>query len=574
MTDCSIPEAISAARRLVNTGRNLNKLVIVASDQQRSNWHIKDEALWRAALGDRAQEIARTLAVHSYPIAPDPDVTNVSVGQIEVQPAVLGVNRPVQVNASVSNTGNQPSTAITARLLINGKETAVQQIPALAPKSASTVRFDLDRGFTQPGSGWMKVAVNASDALQADNEAVAAANVLQHLPVLIIDGQLTSAGNFKDSRFLQAAMQPDQPSLVQAKVMSIADSVSAKFDDYAVVVINDCPTLPTALRDRLADYVRAGHGLWFILGSKAQRVLLEKDLPGAGFFKCELKDLKTAADPSASGVQVKDPNNPMVSVFAAGERNALTGADTRKWWSLKPADADTQVILTSNSGDPLIMERPFGSNRGLVVVWATGTDGSWNNWNLMPNFVPLVHETLYHLASAQMRGLENHGIDAGQPIEWAGPAKPAVQSVQITLPDNTTVQRPATFNNGRWILTYPDTYLPGIYKLQFTPTEIQSVYYGVNIDRKELDATALGPDDVDWLKKGNFLDPTYATISAADLPIIIRRENKGMELWGWLGGFLLLGLVFETFMTYRMIGAQKKVDVANAGLATGHLTAA
>jgi hypothetical protein len=63
-------------------------------------------------------------------------------------------------------------------------------------------------------------------------------------------------------------------------------------------------------------------------------------------------------------------------------------------------------------------------------------------------------------------------------------------------------------------------------------------------------------------------------ISAADLPAIIRRENKGTELWGWLGGFLLLSLVFETFMTYRMIGAQKKVDVANAGLATGHLTPA
>src|SRR5690242_20962071 len=49
--------------------------------------------------------------------------------------SVLGVNRPVQVNASVSNTGNQPSTALTARLLVNGKETAVQQVPALDRKS-------------------------------------------------------------------------------------------------------------------------------------------------------------------------------------------------------------------------------------------------------------------------------------------------------------------------------------------------------------------------------------------------------------------------------------------------------
>lgn len=574
MTDCSIPEAISAARRLLNNGRNLNKLVIVISDQQRSNWHVKDEALWRAALGDRAQQIARTLAVHSFPIAPDADMMNVSVGQIEVQPAILGVNRSMQVEASVSNTGNRPSGALTARLLVNGKEAALQQVPAMSPKSASTVRFDLERPFTQPGSGWLKMSVNAMDGLRADNDAVAAANVLQHLPVLIVDGQITSAGSFTSSRFLQAAMQPDQPSLVQAKVIGLADAATARLDDYAAVVVNDCATLPSSIRDRLADYARSGHGLWFILGPRTQRSLIERDLSADGFFKARVNEVKNAGDANAGGLQVKDPSNPMVAVIAAGERNALAGAITRSWWSLKPADADTQVALTAGNGDPLIMERPFGSNRGLVVVWATSADGAWNNWNLMPNFVPLVHETLYHLASARMHGLENHGIDAGQPIEWVGPAKPAVQSVQITLPDNTTIQRPATFNNGRWLVTYPDTYLPGIYRLQFSPTEIAPVYYGVNIDRKELDATTLSSDDIDWLRKGSFLDPAHPTIAAADLPLIIRRENKGAELWGWLGGLLLAGLVFETYMTYRLIGAQKKVDVAGAGLATAHVTAA
>jgi hypothetical protein len=104
--------------------------------------------------------------------------------------------------------------------------------------------------------------------------------------------------------------------------------------------------------------------------------------------------------------------------------------------------------------------------------------------------------------------------------------------------------------------------------LQFAPTEVPSVYYAVNIDRRELDPTSLGPDDIDWLKKGSYLDSTYPTITAADLPAVIRKENKGTELWGWMGGVLLASLLFETFMTYRLIGAQKKVDVARAGLAT------
>jgi hypothetical protein len=567
MTDCSIPQAISAARRLVSSGRNASKLIIVVSDQQRTNWHIKDDALWRAALGERNQTLAKNLSIHSLPILPDAEMSNVSVSSLNVQPTILGVNRAVQINAEVANTGTRPMTGMFARLLVNGKELDSKPVTQLAPKSSVTVRFDLDGGLTQAGSNWVQVAVNAVDGLQADNASVAAANVLQRIPVLVIDGQLSDAGTFKSSQFLAAAMQPQDPSLVQAKVVSISEATSARLDDYTVVVVNDVPMLPAALRDRLADYTRSGHGLWIILGARTQRPMIEKDLAINGLLSTQVREVMSVPD-APSGVEVKDPTNAVVRIVTGDQRNALTGTATRKWWALKPADA--QVVLSATNGDPLIMERPYGTNGGIVTVWASGVDGSWNNWNLVPNFVPLVNETIYHLSAARLHGLENHGIEAGQPIEWAGPAKPAVRSVQITLPDSTTLNRPATFNNGRWLMTYPDTYLPGIYRLQFTPTEIPPVYYGVNIDHTELDPTALDPDDMNWLKNGNYLDPSLPTIAEDDLPTVIRREGQAKEMWGWLGGVLLASLLIETFITYRLIGSQKRVDVAGAGLPTAH----
>jgi len=569
MTDCSIPEAISAARRLLASGRNTSKLVIVVSDQQRTNWHIKDDPLWRAALGERNLATAKNLTIHSFPITPDTEMSNVSVSQLTVQPTILGVNRPVQINAEVSNTGTQPMSGMFAKLIVNGKEIDTKPVSQLAPKSSSTIRFDIDGGLTQAGSNWVKVAVNVVDGLAADNEAVAAANVFERIPVLVIDGQLSDAGTFKSSQFLQAAMQPQDPSLVQANVVSISDATSARLDDYTVVVVNDVPMLPTALRDRLADYTRSGHGLWIILGPKTQKSMIEKDLANNGLLAAQVREVMNPQD-APSGLEVKDTTNPVVKIVTGNQRNALTGTATRKWWALKPADAT--VILSASNGDPLVMERPFGTNGGIVDIWASSVDGTWNNWNLVPNFVPLVNETIYHLAAARLHGLENHGIEAGQPIEWAGPAKPAVRSVQIMLPDNTSVARPATFNNGRWLVTYPDTYLPGVYKLQFTPTEIPSVFYGVNIDHTELDPTMLDPDDVNWLKNGNYLDPQLPMIAEADLPMVIRREGQAREMWGWLGGVLLASLLIETFITYRLIGSQKKVDVAGAGLPTAHAT--
>jgi len=569
MTDCSIPEAISAARRLLASGRNTSKLIIVVSDQQRTNWHIKDDALWSAALGERNPASAKNLTVYSFPIAPDAEMSNVSVSSLTIQPTILGVNRPVQINAEVSNTGTQPMSGMFARLVVNGKEIDTKPVSQLSPKSSATIRFDIDGGLTQPGSNWVKIAVNAVDGLAADNEAVAAANVLERIPVLVIDGQLSDAGTFKSSQFLQAAMQPQDPSLVQANVVSMSDATSLKLDDYTVVVVNDVPMLPTSLRDRLADYARSGHGLWIILGPKTQKSMIEKDLATNGLLAAQVREVMSPAD-APSGLEVKDPTNPVVKIVTGNQRNALTGTATRKWWAIKPADA--QVILSASNGDPLVMERPFGTNGGIVDIWASSVDGTWNNWNLVPNFVPLVNETIYHLSAARLHGLENHGIEAGQPIEWAGPAKPAVRSVQITLPDNTSVSRPATFNNGRWLVTYPDTYLPGIYKLQFTPTEVPSVFYGVNIDHTELDPTMLDPDDVNWLKNGNYLDPSLPIIAEADLPMVIRREGQAREMWGWLGGVLLATLLIETFITYRLIGSQKRVDVAGAGLPTAHLT--
>jgi hypothetical protein len=44
-------------------------------------------------------------------------------------------------------------------------------------------------------------------------------------------------------------------------------------------------------------------------------------------------------------------------------------------------------------------------------------------------------------------------------------------------------------------------------------------------------------------------------------------------LWGYIGAALLASLLIETFLTYRLIGSQKRVDVAGAGLLTAHAVA-
>jgi hypothetical protein len=247
----------------------------------------------------------------------------------------------------------------------------------------------------------------------------------------------------------------------------------------------------------------------------------------------------------------------------------MTGAVTKQWWSLRPKDGDASVVVSGENGDPLILERPVGTAGGRVVVWTTSADGSWNNLPLLPNFVPLINETVYHLASGTTAGLENHQFEAGGPIEWTAPAAPAVKVARITRPDGKTIERKPTFANGRQRITYHDTGDPGLYAIRFDPTEVQPqpVFYGFGINRKELDPATLNDTDVTWLTERGYLERRVDPNNKDALADAVGGINRGSDIWKYLGLVVLGLLTFETFMTRRMVNLQKQVDVANAGLA-------
>lgn len=564
LSDCSIPEAIAAARQVVDRGRNVRKIILVASDGQRTSWQPEDDEAWRLAAGSGRGEPDRDLSIHEFLLTPDGGASDLSVGQISVQPNLVGLGLPAQILATVSNSGPKDIGPSTLRLTVNGQAIdPPHQLSGLAAGQSTTVRFDYT--FNTPGSNWIEVSSDVVDSLPADNDAVAAVNVWQKLPVLVIDGQLTRFGRFKSSEFLVSAMQPvdasqESTTLIQPRVASVVESADLNLDDYFVVIVNDCAQLPSAVQDRLADYARSGHGVWIILGPRTEASFVSEQLAGAGIFSAVLNDPAPHGESTPQSTQVLDAQNPMVALLA-GERDAFSGAITQKWWSLRPRDPDAEVVLAAASGDPLVLERPMGRNGGRIAVWCTSVDGQWNNWPLMPNFVPLVNETIYHLSGGQTKGLENCALQAGQPLVWTGPAEPMVQSIDVTLPDGTIDgNKSPTLANGRYEFRYNDAFVPGLYAMHFTPTEVkpQPVYYGVGIDSRELDPRTMGSQDRQRVADAGCLDEPHP-ISSDDLGGIIRRENRGVDLWKYLALFVLLNLLGETYVTYRLIQAQQGV---------------
>jgi hypothetical protein len=549
-TSAAIPDAVQAARELLARGPNAQKVVFVVGDGQRNAWRVDDAAAWAASLAGGA-----TTAVYSVPVAPEGGARDVVVGDVSVEPGVVGMRRPAQVVAAITNTGPGDVAAVNATLLVGGKEAGKQSLADLKAGTTRTVRFD--HSFDAAGSNWLEVRVDADDALDADDAALAAVHVRERLPVLVIDGQLTDAGGFRAAQFLVAAMQPvaDEAqaaaALIQPKVVSVTAADAEKLDAFDAVVVNDVPQLGRVAADKLLAYARAGHGVWVVLGPRSDPAGIGAQLARDGFLAADFRGRRSPATPAA--VEMKTPQNPMVALLAAAERNAMTGAATRQWWAVSPRDGDEEVVLAAaGSGEPLVMERAVGRSGGRVVVWYTSADGTWNNWPLMPNFVPLVNETVYHLAGAA-RQSPRRRLDAGTPIEWSAGAEPPVKTATITRPGGKTVTRQPSFAGGRQRLTYNDTAEPGLYTLRFDATAVpQPVYFAVGIDRAELDPATLSEADYAWLTNRGFRH----RIRPDDLAAALGAATPPAEMSRWLALGVLGLLVFETVMTRRMVRLQ------------------
>jgi hypothetical protein len=565
LTDCSIPQAIAAARDLLRRGRNTRKLVLVFSDQQKTNWQIGDASAWQIASTDADAVDQQPPQVRIIPLANGAGASDLSVDAITIEPRLVGINRPVQILATLTNHGASEIANANVRLTVDGAQSAATaQAVTLIGGQSVTLRFD--HTFAAAGSHWVKVESDWPDALPADNSAVASVQVWQHLPVLIIDGQLTRAGDFRSAQFLRAAMQPIEPTkgqaaLIDPTILSTSDSASAKLEQYAVVVLNDVTQLPPELEERLGDYAAGGHGVWVILGPRTRGDFITAALgmQRARLARLGLKSAKPQTAEHPPALAIRSAANPMIAMVASSQRNALGGAATMAWWALTQQDGDDQIVVATAGGDPLIFEHPLGSNGGRAVVWATSADGLWNNWNLMPNFVPLVNETIYHLSAPQTRGVINGNTAAGVPISWVGPGTPAIESVDVVLPDgNVERGNKATYRDGRWDFQYPNTFAAGLYQFRFSPPSAPPAYFGVGVDPKELDPARLAPPDLQWLA-----DHHYATVAQEqDASLLILGHGSEIELWKWLACFLILMLTAETVLTYRMIGGGASTKIS------------
>jgi hypothetical protein len=530
--DSSIPQAIAAAERSLGTAPPGKNIILVLSPPDQNSWHAHDDALWQTALSHGVDAEVYRLDMPQAKEFSDAAVTN-----LQIEPPIPGKSHPLHVCCTVSNLGSKQLSPTVTHLIIDEMETESRPVPALATKEISDLEFALPQGISATGSHRIRVKLDVHDSLAIDDQARAVVDVLDPIPILIVDGSFSSAGDAKSSGFLRAALHPDELSVLKPKVVPLSELPTTPLNDFAAVIFNDCPTLPPAVRDELITYARGGRGVWFILGPRTQNDFIRDNLANSGLFPCEPRPVPTSPAPGITAA-VKDPSHPILVPISTAGGNPFNGSNVRTWWSLKPTDPSTQTLVAAPSGDPLMMLRPEGTFGGTILVWTTSADGSWNNWNLMPNFVPLVVESALHLAMPPAQR-NSASLFAGQPVEFSTPADHPFTIATLTGPDGSRVSKTPTSIDGRVVVTIAGVFLPGFYTLNAGDV---TRTVAVNLDPRQLPPSPLTAEDVRWLAETQ----TIRAVNPDRLEKVLRPHSDQLEISSVLGIFTLAFLVGES----------------------------
>jgi hypothetical protein len=206
-----------------------------------------------------------------------------------------------------------------------------------------------------------------------------------------------------------------------------------------------------------------------------------------------------------------------------------------------------------DSNDPFLVAHTYG--RGTVLQLAAPLNADWSTLPAKNDFVPFLHEMVFHLASRT----SSRNVEPGMPLVLNVPD--AAEADQYRFLDSEGNEYPAerSDNESRPQITLTDTQLPGIYRaLKRDASPAETEYFVVNFDRRESDLALLAQPAEEQLASGGriqFIDSLHQMQQA------LLAETAPSELWRWMLLLVLAILVGEVLLTRRLVqGGHESVE--------------
>lgn len=475
---------------------------------------------------------------------------NIAVDALEVSQSVLAVGQKARIRASVRNYGTGQPQDLRVYFRVDGEERGVSQV-RIGPKETGQALFQY--AFDKAGSHVVEVQVDA-DSLKADNVRRCSVEVWEHLPVLIVSGDIRPEPLKSESAFLEIALQPfamlggkKGNDLVKATVMSPDQVKPEDIDATRVIILANVGQLPDRLRDLVARFVEEGGGLLVFPGDRVDANWYNNQFFNTlGLLPCSFQPIVDRSEKGAVAAAIVSQNfqHPALSLFNDPRNGTLGDAEIRKWYPLHPPETGADkvwVFARLDSGDPFLAEKTFGAGR--VIQSAVPCDADWSNLPMRPSYLPLMQQLVIYLASTVH---PPRNLFVGQRLAAIVPSNRAGKVATVSDAEgkkhDVTIQ-----NKGRFgLVEYDRTEHPGTYTLDIPGGE--KIYYAVNTPPEESDLTPLDDDSLQAM--GKELGVQVAT-SVSEYLDQDKQRRFGREIWQQLLWLVAALMILEVYLEHR-----------------------
>jgi len=535
-----VPASLEAAARIISTMRQPKRDMVVITDFQRVSWST-DQSAARARLaewrGDAAIKPSLTF-LHVGKEATD----NIAIMEVSFSRTVVGVGQKVSIRANLKNFGGKPYPSLRVYLDVDGQRRGVTELTLGAGEDGQVM---FSHAFDQPGSHVVRLFADGDATLKEDNEYLTAVQVLDRVPVLLIDGDPAPADEplKGETGFLATALQPFKEGnvqladLLEAKVIRVEAFKPETIDREKAVVLANVERLTDEQVRTLDGFVRGGGGLVIFPGNRVSAEWYNETLfdSGAGLLPARITALKGSITDASqhTAIATQTYAHPALAMFNDRRSGNLSTGEVWSWFQLETsADAaGVTTIARLESGDALLIEKRHGE--GSVMLCSTACDADWGNLPARPFYLPLMQQVVSHAAS----GVEPpRNVAIGQPL-LASLARSAIGR-RATLTDPAGRRHPITIadRGSRGGFEFRATQQLGLYTLDFAgagsvaTADHPSLHFVVSSPRQESDLRQLSQSEIAQLAGDMNADVVTSIEAFHELD---KTRRHGSEIWHW-----------------------------------------
>ncbi|HUR34469.1 MAG TPA: BatA domain-containing protein [Vicinamibacterales bacterium] len=491
--------ALKLAESILTRSTLQRKEAVLISDFQKTGW-----------TGSEDVHFPEGMTLTPVSVATE-TVANLAVPSVSFARASFQGQERITVTAGVANKGAGAVTAVPVALEIDGR--VIETLPVnVGPNASASVSFS---PFTLSDPSVHGVVKAGTDPMPADNSFDFVLTPSQSVSILIVD-----SGTGNASFYLSKALGIGNTPTFNLEVVPASRVTPLMLERRSAVVLNDA-SLPSAFAGgALKAFVEGGGGLLVAVGEHTNWPANDADmLPG------QLGAPVDRMDGRGATIGFRDYSHPVFEVFKAPRSGDFSAARVMRYRAIQPTP-DARILARFDDGGIAVAERRVGAGR--VIVFTTTLDDSWNDLELKPVYLPLVHQLVRYVARYEQ---STSWATVGQVVDLATLLKSKADRVVVT----PSGERRQLGVNDPSILELTEH---GAYEIRSAsmpaarPDQI-----AVNIDPAESDLTPMDTGEMVAAATGRATQSAAAAVAAVEMTP--EEAEKRQNIWWYL---LLAGL--------------------------------